>query len=188
MTDPIRGEPQIMAEETTSECISVPELHRRTAATAVRCVVVTVSDTRTLETDRGGQVAVELLQKAGHHVVDRAIVPDDVEQIRAKVNAVLQAGKAQVILLTGGTGLSSRDQTVEALRPLTSKEIPGFGELFRMLSFQEIGPAAMLSRAFAGVMGKVAVFALPGSPAAVQLALEKLILPELGHLLAEVAK
>jgi len=188
MTDPIREGHQLMPEKKHCECSSVPELHRRTAPTAVRCVVVTVSDTRTLETDRGGEIVVELLEKAGHQVVERAIVPDDVEQIRAKVSAVLRAGVAQVILLTGGTGLSSRDQTVEALRPLTSKEIPGFGELFRMLSFQEIGPAAMLSRAFAGVMGKVAVFALPGSPAAVQLALEKLILPELGHLLREISR
>ena len=188
MSDPTREEHQVMAQETPCERSSVPELHRRMAPTAVRCVVVTVSDTRTLETDRGGQLVVELLQKAGHQVIERTIVPDDIEQIRAKVNAVLQAGMAQVILLTGGTGLSARDQTVEALRPLTTKEIPGFGELFRILSFQEIGPAAMLSRAFAGVMGKVAIFALPGSPAAVQLALEKLILPELGHLLGEISR
>jgi len=177
-----------MAEETYHHCSSVPEAHRRTATSELRCAVITVSDTRTFQTDRGGQLAGELLQKAGHQLVDRAIVRDDVEQIRGKVNALLQGGSAQVIILTGGTGLSARDQTVEALRPLMTREIPGFGELFRMLSFQEIGAAAMLSRAFAGVMGKVAIFALPGSPAAVQLALEKLILPELGHLLAEIGK
>lgn len=166
----------------------VPQLHRAVAPRQVRSAIITVSDTRTLETDRGGGTAAQLLLSAGHLVVHRVIVPDDRERIRQEVVALFERGDIDVVLLTGGTGLSPRDQTVEAVSSLFTKTMPGFGELFRMLSFSEIGPAAMLSRACAGTLGPLAIFVLPGSPAAVRLALEKLILPELGHIIHELKK
>ncbi len=150
--------------------------------------MVTVSDTRTLSTDRGGALAAELFDRAGHLVASRSIVPDDPEQIQAILKRLIDDDRVDVIVLTGGTGLSARDVTPESVRPWVTREIPGFGELFRMLSFQEIGPAAMLSRALAAVIHKTAVFILPGSPAAVRLAMERLILPELGHIVYEIRR
>jgi molybdenum cofactor biosynthesis protein B len=150
--------------------------------------VVTVSDTRTPATDSGGDLLVELLTGAGHTVVSREIVRDDVGAIRAAAERALALESCACALFTGGTGTSPRDVTPEALRPLLERELPGFGELFRMLSFQEIGPAALLSRAFAGARAGKIVFGLPGSPAAIRLALERLALPELGHLVGEATK
>lgn len=167
---------------------SVAETHRQQGPQKIRCAVITVSDTRTLANDHSGQMAVEILQRAGHEVVHRQIVPDETTHISQAVQAMLERADVQVVLLTGGTGLSVRDVTVEVVEPLLSKSLPGFGELFRMLSYQQIGPAAMLSRALGGLAGRTAIFALPGSPQAVQLALEKLIVPELGHLLGQVAR
>jgi molybdenum cofactor biosynthesis protein B len=156
--------------------------HRAQAPAALRCAVVTVSDTRTLATDRGGDLIVERLAAAGHSVAERALVPDEPVALTALVGALAARPDVDAILLTGGTGLAARDRTPDALRGLFALEIPGYGELFRMLSYQEIGAAAMLSRAVGGVINRKVVLLMPGSVAAVRLALEKLILPELPHL------
>jgi molybdenum cofactor biosynthesis protein B len=162
--------------------------HHASAPSQLGCAVITVSDTRTPETDGGGALLAELLAGAGHRLVSREIVRDEVAAIRAAAERALGREDCRALLLTGGTGTSPRDVTPEALRPLLERELPGFGELFRMLSFHEIGPAAMLSRAFAGSRAGKAVFGLPGSPAAIRLALEKLVLPELGHIVGEAGK
>ncbi len=141
--------------------------------------VLTVSDTRTLETDRGGALLEETLGGVGHRIVERAIVTDDVELIRGFVRAAIAAADTDVVLITGGTGLTRRDVTPEAVAPLVTKSIPGFGELFRQLSFAEIGPSTIQSRADAAFCENLLVFLLPGSPSAVRLALERIIVPEL---------
>ncbi len=166
----------------------VPDEHRRHAPRTVGCAVVTISDTRTLETDVGGRTAVELIEQAGHQVLERRIVPDEPETLRRLLVELGARAEIDAVLLTGGTGLGRRDQTFETLSALMDKPLPGYGELFRMLSFQEIGPAAMLSRATGGVIGQKVVLSMPGSPAAVRLALERLILPELGHLVREARR
>jgi molybdenum cofactor biosynthesis protein B len=147
-----------------------------------------VSDTRTLETDEGGRLIVELLESAGHAVLRRGVVPDAPEQVRAWLEEALGDPQVQAVLTTGGTGIAPRDRTYEVVSELLEKRLDGFGELFRMLSYQEVGPAAMLSRAVGGVTRGKVVLAMPGSPAAVRLAMEKLILPELGHLVAEAGR
>jgi molybdenum cofactor biosynthesis protein B len=168
----------------------VPTTDHRAAATGLTaaCAVLTVSDSRTLETDEGGRLIVEALEGAGHRVVSRALERDKPAAIHARLVDWLGAGEAEVVLTTGGTGIARRDTTVEVVERLLDKRLEGFGELFRMLSFREVGAAAMLSRAVAGLAGRTAVFALPGSPAAVRLALEELILPELPHLLRELRR
>lgn len=167
---------------------SIPDEHRRHAPRVAGCAVVTVSDTRTLETDVGGQTAVDLLTVADHPVLVREIVPDEPGRIQDLLDEILRRDDVEAVLLSGGTGLGSRDQTFETVDGMLEKRLPGFGELFRALSYEEIGPAAMLSRATAGLIGRTLVFLMPGSPAAVQLALEKLILPELGHLVREASR
>lgn len=162
--------------------VSSSQEHRQAARRQLNFAVVTVSDTRTMDTDVSGQILVEAMAAAGHQLTDRRIVPDEPEQIVACVRTFQAMDDLDVILLTGGTGLSPRDRTPEAITPLLDAEIPGFGELFRMLSFQEIGAAAMLSRAMAGRMGQLLIFCLPGSANAVRLAVEKLLVPELPHL------
>ena len=162
--------------------------HRQAAPAAVRCAVVTVSDTRTLENDRGGELLKTSLAAAGHTVVRREIVPDDPRRIRALVEELADATSLDAVLITGGTGIAARDQTFETISQLLTKTLPGYGELFRMLSYEEIGPAALLSRTIGGVIGQVVVLTMPGSPAAVQLALDKLILPELAHVVYEARK
>ena len=155
--------------------------HRGSAPESVGCAVVTVSDSKTLETDESGRILEEALTGAGHSVHAREIIPDEPDRIRETLRAILENEAVQAILLTGGTGIAPRDGTVEVVDSLLTKRLEGFGELFRALSYEEIGPAAMLSRAVAGVAGKTLIFALPGSPNAVRLAVEKLILPEIGH-------
>jgi len=155
---------------------------------AVRVYVVTASDSRTPDTNQGGRLVRELAQAAGFPVAGEALLPDEPEAIRDLVSRLVGERAAEAILLTGGTGIAHRDATVEALGGLLEKRIEGYGELFRMLSFAEIGPAAMLSRALAGTIGQVAVFAMPGSPAGVRLAMERLILPELTHVVGELAR
>jgi molybdenum cofactor biosynthesis protein B len=155
--------------------------HRRTADRVLRLGVLTVSDTRTLETDVSGQLLVDRFAAAGHTIVERQIVRDEVEEIREVVRRA-QATELDALLITGGTGLAPRDCTPEAIEPLLEVKLPGFGELFRMLSYAEIGAAAMLSRAVAGRVGRVLVFCLPGSTAAVRLAVDKLLLSDLAHL------
>lgn len=167
---------------------SVPQKHRADAPQIVRCAVVTVSDTRTIETDAGGQAAIELLQQAGHPLVAREIVPDDASRLGGVIEAFRGRDDVDVILLTGGTGLGSRDQTCEVVGNLLTKTLPGYGELFRMLSYAEIGASAMLSRAVGGLIGRTVVLTMPGSPAAVRLAMKKLVLPELGHLVREARR
>lgn len=165
------------------------EEHRATAAgLTAACAVLTVSDTRTEETDEGGRRIVTALEAAGHRVVARDLVRDEPAVIEARLREWLRLGEAEVILTTGGTGVSRRDTTVEVVERLLDKHLEGFGELFRMLSHREIGAAAMLSRAVAGLAGRAAVFTLPGSPAAVRLALDELIVPELPHLLRELRR
>jgi len=156
--------------------------HRRRAPKSLTVCVLTVSDTRTLETDEGGALIESMLQAAEHTVRARRIVPDEQEQIAAVARELLRIDGVQALLVTGGTGLAARDQTTEAIEALYDALIPGYGELFRMLSFQEIGPSAMLSRASAGRVGLQVVITMPGSPAGVRLAMERLIVPELPHL------
>ncbi len=148
---------------------------------SVACAVITVSDTRTETTDASGRLIHDRLTAAGHRVIRRQIVRDEPEQIRAVMAALGDVAAIQAVLLSGGTGIAPRDATFEAVVPLLEKSLDGFGELFRMLSFREVGASAMLSRAVAGVRGRQVVFVMPGSTAAVRLAIEELILPVLGH-------
>jgi molybdopterin adenylyltransferase len=161
--------------------------HRAQAPVQVACYVVTCSDSRARADDKSGRVLREGLEGAGHTVVGQVIVEDDTDAIRGALKAAQLAG-ARAVLFTGGTGLTRRDQTVDTLRPLLDRELPGFGELFRMLSYREVGSAAWLSRALAGTHGELLVFLLPGSPNAARLALENLILPELGHAVRELSR
>ena len=162
--------------------------HKAHAPARVACFALTVSDTRTEETDTGGRAIRERLEAAGHSVSGHAIVRDEPSQVTAIVRERLADPATQVIITTGGTGISARDTTFEAVTALFEKRLDGFGELFRMLSFQEIGAAAMLSRATAGTVGRKAIFVLPGSPAAVRLAMDRLIVPELGHIVQQLAR
>jgi molybdopterin adenylyltransferase len=160
--------------------------HRRAAPTSVRCFVLTISDSRTEETDISGDTVAGLLTTSGHVIGGRAIVKDEPSAVRVAVTG--WAPIAQAIITTGGTGITPRDRTFEALSDILEKRLDGFGELFRALSYQEIGSAAMLSRACAGTIGKAAVFCLPGSENAVRLGMMKLILPELGHIVRELTR
>ena len=162
--------------------------HRKGAPKHVPSAVITVSDTRTPETDTGGTLVVEYLESGGHPVVFRQIVKDEPTEIRAAVAAALDQQDLGAVILTGGTGVAPRDQTPEAVEPLLDRVVPGFGELFRLLSYEDIGSAAPLSRALAGLAAGRVVFVIPGSRGAVRLAMEKLILPEIGHLAGEALK
>ncbi|WP_436669322.1 MogA/MoaB family molybdenum cofactor biosynthesis protein [Paenibacillus kandeliae] len=163
--------------------------HRAEAPDTVKCMVLTVSDTRTTETDTGGQLIQSLLRQHGHEVVYYQIVRDDYNQIRELLHDYAERTEVDAILLTGGTGIAPRDVTYEAVQSLLNKELPGFGEIFRYLSFTEdIGSAAILSRAIAGTMGATAIFSMPGSRGAVKLAMERIILPEIGHVIREIRK
>lgn len=162
--------------------------HRASAPENVGVFVLTVSDTRTEATDSGGAAIRDLLTTAGHTVAGYRILPDEPAQVRALVEAALANPDVQVVITTGGTGVTARDSTYEAVAALLQKRLDGFGELFRALSYREIGAAAMLSRAVAGTVGRKAVFALPGSEHAVRLAMTELILPELGHLAQQLAR
>lgn len=159
--------------------------HRRSAgAEKATCCVLTISDTRTQADDASGKILIDRLEQDGHRLIAYAIVKDEPDQIEAQINAWL-ADEPDVILTTGGTGIARRDTTVEVVRRLLDKELEGFGELFRMLSWEEVGPAAMLSRAVAGLAGETLIFAMPGSKNAVRVAMEKLVAPELPHLIWE---
>ncbi len=162
--------------------------HKEKAPKHVTCAVITVSDSRTTDTDESGKLIIGLLEEHGHEVMSYSLVKDDEERIRSQLESLQKSGVAQVAIVNGGTGVSSRDRTREAADPLIEREIDGFGELFRILSYEDIGSPAMLSRASAGVIGKMITFLLPGSPEAAELAMKKLILPELTHLVYEVGR
>jgi molybdopterin adenylyltransferase len=162
--------------------------HRAEAPQCLTLAVLTVSDTRTFTDDTSGALIVELTEAAGHRVVERAIVPDEPQFLRPLLETYHDRGDLDAVLVTGGTGISPRDQTYETISALLTKTLPGYGELFRMLSYSEIGPASILSRALGGLMGDLVVLVMPGSRAAVRLALEKIIVPELPHLVREARK
>lgn len=164
------------------------EQHRQSAPTVLGFALITVSDSRAAADDVSGRALAGLAREAGHRVEAADLVPDDVAAIRRAVRQALSMEGVDVVVLTGGTGFSPRDVTLDAVDPLLEKRVEGFGELFRMLSYQQVGAAAMLSRAAAGLVGSRAVFLLPGSPKAVVLAMEKLILPEAGHLLGQARR
>ncbi len=155
--------------------------HRAKAAKTVVCAVITVSDTRTEETDSSGKAIIDILRSHGHEVNGYAIVKDDIPMIRGKLREFMDDSAVQAVILNGGTGITSRDCTIEAIATFSEKELPGFGELFRAMSYEEIGAAAMISRAVAFLCRRKIVFAIPGSTPAVKLAAEKLIAGELGH-------
>ncbi|PLR83785.1 MogA/MoaB family molybdenum cofactor biosynthesis protein [Bacillus sp. V33-4] len=163
--------------------------HKQEAPKQVRCMVITVSDTRDEQTDKSGRLIIDLLEEFGHSILDYVIVKDEAESIRAEVLKAAGNSAVDAVITNGGTGIAKRDVTIETVRALFDKEITGFGELFRMLSYQEdIGSAAILSRAIAGVIKDTAIFSTPGSSGAVKLAMNRLILPELGHVVRELRK
>ena len=162
--------------------------HREAAPDAVRCAVLTISDTRTVATDTSGALIRSLLEEEGHTIVDAAIVPDDPTAIERRLNGWLARSEIQAVITNGGTGIAARDTTYEVIARLIERRLDGFGELFRMLSYAEIGAAAMLSRAIAGSARGKLIAAMPGSTNAVRLAMERLILPELAHMVYELEK
>jgi molybdopterin adenylyltransferase len=162
--------------------------HKAAAPASVRVFVLTVSDSRTGDTDASGRAICELILAAGHQVAGKAIEKDEPARVAELVRQQAVIGDVDAIVTTGGTGLTSRDSTFEAIDALLTKRLPGFGELFRMLSYQEIGSAAIMSRACAGTIGKIVVVSLPGSEKAVRLAMTKLVIPELTHLVQQATK
>jgi molybdenum cofactor biosynthesis protein B len=154
----------------------------------VRCAIITLSDTRTPETDKSGQQIRALLEAAGHAIVRYELIPDDLNALHALLTEILSQHDVDVVLTNGGTGVGRRDTTIEVVESHLDQTLPGFGELFRMLSWHEIGSGAMLSRAVGGISRGKLLFAMPGSTGAVELAMTKLILPELKHLVHELRK
>ena len=177
-----------MTEDNAQSSASKSTARHRDEAesTDVTCAVVTVSDTRTPDTDESGALMRRRLQAQGIHVETYTIVPDEPERIDALIDEL--AGSVDAVLLNGGTGISKRDRTFDVLSQKLDKRLPGFGELFRMLSYEEVGAAAMLSRATAGLYRETLFFSTPGSPNAVEVALDQLILPEIKHLVWEVVR
>ena len=162
--------------------------HRESAPEYVRLAVLTISDTRTPATDTGGDTIEELMSGAGHEIVERGIVRDDAARIRTELVNLLARPDVDAIITTGGTGISARDTTYEVVDRMIEKKLDGFGEIFRVLSYEEIGAAAILSRAVAGTVGTKLVACLPGSRNAVRLAVEKLLVPEVSHIVFELRK
>ena len=162
--------------------------HRDAAPEKVRVAALTISDTRTPQTDTGGDTIEELVRGAGHEVVERDIVKDEAASIRMRLVELLARSDVDAVITTGGTGISARDTTYEVVDRLLEKRLDGFGEIFRMLSYEEIGPAAFLSRAVAGAVGTKFLVCLPGSRNAVRLAVEKLLVPEISHVVFELNK
>ncbi|HUK50358.1 MAG TPA: molybdenum cofactor biosynthesis protein B [Terriglobales bacterium] len=168
---------------------SVTKLHKESAPKSVGVYIITCSTSKFKQiqanetpSDESGDIIEELARDSGNVVVGRTLISDSVPMIRKTTRKALAESRVDVVIITGGTGFSTTDATYEAIEPTLDREIPGFGELFRKISFDEIGSAAMLSRAFAGIVGQRAIFCLPGSPNAVRTAMQRLILPELGHL------
>ncbi len=162
--------------------------HPDGSAIAVRCAVITVSDTRNVDTDRSGQLIQQLLMTQGHSVPFYTILPDEVAAITAELHLLAQQTELDVVILNGGTGIAPRDTTYDVVEQLLDKVIPGFGELFRFLSYQEVGSRAIASRAIGGIYQGKLLFSLPGSTNAVRLAMEKLILPEVVHLVKQMGR
>ena len=162
--------------------------HRESAPEKVRVAVLTISDTRTPETDTGGDAVQGALEGAGHAVVERTIVRDDAARIRTALVNTLARADVDAVVTSGGTGISARDTTYEVVDRMIEKRLDGFGEIFRMLSYEEIGAAAIMSRAVAGAVGTKLVASLPGSRNAVRLAMEKLLVPEIAHVVFELRK
>jgi molybdenum cofactor biosynthesis protein B len=167
---------------------STPLEHRATAPRSVGCWVLTISDTKTPGTDTSGALIRKLLLDAGHEVVGSTIVRDEPKDVQRVIREACATDAVRAVIATGGTGITSRDSTYEAIEALLDKRLPGFGELFRMLSYEEVGAAAMLSRAQLGIHARRIIVSLPGSPNACRLALEKLLIPELPHLIREVSR
>ena len=167
---------------------STPDEHKANAPKSIGCWVLTVSDTKTPETDTSGNVIRELLAGGGHRIVGSEIVRDEPAEVQRVIREACGTDGVRAIIMTGGTGITSRDSTFEAVEAMLDKRLPGFGELFRMLSYEQVGAAAMLSRAQMGVARGRIVVSLPGSPNACRLAVEKLLLPELGHLVRELSR
>jgi len=167
---------------------STPLEHRATAPRSVGCWVLTISDTKTPETDTSGALIRKLLLDAGHEVVGSTIVRDEPKDVQRVIREACATDAVRAVIATGGTGITSRDSTYEAIEALLDKRLPGFGELFRMLSYEEVGASAMLSRAQLGIHARRIIVSLPGSPNACRLALEKLLIPELPHLIREVSR
>lgn len=164
--------------------MDAPREHKAHAPTRVAFGLLTVSDSRDLARDASGDEIARILKDAGHAVARRELVRDEAAQIRGAVEAMLAAGEVEAVVTTGGTGVAPRDVTIEAIEPLFAKRLPGFGEVFRALSYQEVGSAAIMSRAEAGVARGKPVFVLPGSPKACRLAVERLVVPEVGHVVS----
>jgi molybdenum cofactor biosynthesis protein B len=162
--------------------------HKSQGPSQVRCAVLTISDTRTLANDLGGDTLIAHLTRAAHIVAVREIIPDEPQPMRSRLLALREQDELDAILMTGGTGITRRDQTFETVNSLLDRILPGYGEVFRLLSYQEIGPAAILSRAVGGLLGNKVLLTMPGSPAAVRLAMEKIIVPELSHLVREARR
>ncbi len=165
-----------------------PDEHRAYGPDHLGFAALTVSDSRTPADDGSGELIERLVTEGGHRLVERRIVADELAAVRAAATELLRRDEVDVVVLSGGTGMAPRDLTLEAVRPLFERRVEGFGELFRMLSWEQVGAAAMLSRADAGTVGGKAVFALPGSPKAVELAMARLVLPEAGHLLGQARR
>ncbi len=162
--------------------------HRAAARESLNVAIMTVSDTRTMETDTSGALIARLAEESGHRICERHLIRDVPEEMRSLLRALCSREELDAILVTGGTGISPRDQTFETVSALLTKPLPGYGELFRMLSYAEIGPACLLSRAVGGLIDKMLILVMPGSKAAVELAMRKIVLPELAHLVHEAHK
>jgi molybdenum cofactor biosynthesis protein B len=162
--------------------------HKHHAPKSVKCAIITVSDSRDEDSDTSGKAMIELLESSGHVPIYKGVVKDNPEDIKTVLNGVLKDSEIQAVIIDGGTGVAKRDITIEVLEPMLDKVLPGFGEMFRMLSYDEIGSAAIMSRATAGIIDGKIIFSIPGSLPACKLAVSKLIAPELGHLIWEVSK
>ena len=162
--------------------------HKSHVPGSIGCVVITCSDTRTVETDTSGRLIQKLLKDAGHSIAAYHLVKDEPAKIKAKIKAAVADKKVRAIIINGGTGISRRDSTFEAVDAMLEKRLVGFGEIFRYLTYQDIGSPAIMSRATAGIIKGRILFSTPGSENAVRMAMEKLILPELGHLVKELTK
>ena len=164
------------------------EEHKEKSPRSVNCAVLTISDSRTEENDESGKLIKQKLSENGHQVMFYSILKNEADAIKKKISELLEQEELQVIITSGGTGASHRDVTVETMSPILEKKLDGFGELFRFLTYQEIGTGSIMSRSIAGVAKRKAIICLPGSPEAVNLAMEKIILPEIGHLVREATR